>query len=460
VETVANGIGSEVIPGLLLYLDPGTGSLLFSVIVGLAATSFFVVKGLAYRAMAKLQRLLGHRGGPSALADEHALVLYSEGRQYASTFEPILRELASRGMPCTYLSSDPQDPLLACGLPAVTTRFIGRSYAAWGYLNTLRATLCVMTTPSLDVLQIKRSRHVRHYAHVIHSPTDKAFNRPYSFDYFDSVFTCGPHQERTIRFLEALRGTRVKSLVQAGCVYYDTLLREVRAAGDFVPSGDSRRVLVAPTWGKNGLLRRYGMRVLQPLLEAGCSVMLRPHPQSATAEPDLLEELRRLTAKYPNCHWDDRENPVWAMVNSDILVSDISGIVFDYGFLVGRPVVTMDFEVDRRGFEASDLPYIPWELEVLETVGRTVSEPDIAQLPRIVESEITNQDRRRQIENLRNRYVVNFGHAAPAIVDALDDLLRRLASGDTASVEAAAPHGRPAGALSSHREDARIPGSA
>jgi hypothetical protein len=38
-----------------------------------------------------------------------------------------------------------------------------------------------------------------------------------------------------------------------------------------------------------------------------------------------------------------------------ILLSDISGIVFDHAFLTERPVLTIDFTVDKRGFEALDL---------------------------------------------------------------------------------------------------------
>lgn len=412
----------------LLYLDPGTGGLLFSVVMGVVTTAFFVLKGLFY----KVRSLLAV-GGARPIAEVASgadtaaarLVIYSEGAQYAGTFGPIVRELMRRGIACTYLSSDPQDPLLRLGSPLVRSRCIGKGYAAWGELNTLRADICLMTTPGLDVMQLKRSRHVRHYAHVIHSPTDKAFNRPYSFDYFDSVFICGPHQERTIRHLEGLRATPVKALFLAGCVYYDDMATAYRSAATGSASVNAKppRVLLAPTWGRNGLLSRYGMEAITPLAQAGFEVVIRPHPQSRVSEPQLLDALQRQTRGHANVRWDDASGPLAEMAQADLLVSDISGIVFDFAFLTGKPVLVLEFAVEKRGFEAADLPYEPWELEVLDVVGRKITSADLSRLPDIIASETANHQRSAAIASLREEYVRHFGRAAPQVVDHLEALL-------------------------------------
>lgn len=411
------------LPLLLAYLDPGTGSLLFSIVMGSVTAAYFALKGMWYQSRIRLRKAAGM--GQVDAGDSHSLVIYSEGRQYASTFRPLLEELDRRGIGCLYLSSDEGDPLLQAGLGSVRTRFIGNGYLAWGYLNTLRADLCLMTTPGLDVLQIRRSRHVRHYSHIIHSPTDKAFNRPYSFDYYDSIFLCGPHQRQTLQFLEKLRGIPPKSMFIAGCPYYDEMLealKTVRRSG----SQDRTSVLVAPTWGKNGLLKRYGMRLLQPLLDSGMRVVVRPHPQSRVAEPELLLELEELTCKCKNLEWDATASPLEAMVRSDILVSDISGIVFDYAFLTEKPVITLDFQPEKRGFEASDLPYDPWELRVLDVVGRKIDESQLDELPQLIAGELAASAKRGEVRRLRDECVVNFGAAASPIVDELERILSRL----------------------------------
>ncbi|NML16087.1 CDP-glycerol glycerophosphotransferase family protein [Azohydromonas caseinilytica] len=423
------------LPPQLLYLDPGTGSLLFSVIVGIASTAYFVAKDLLYRAGTRVRMLLSPRSGAALRAaqrEEHPVVFYSEGRQYRSTFGPLLQQMQRRGLPCLYLSSDAEDPLLALGqggqYPQLRTEHIGHGHMAWARLRTLRARVVCMTTPGLDVLQIRRSPHVRHYMHIVHSPTDKSFNRPYSFDFFDSVLINGPHQERVIRCLEELRGRRRKELFSEGCVYYDSLVPRYAAASEVAALAKGGapqrvpRVLLAPTWGKNGLLTRYGSPLIRAIAEAGLELVIRPHPQSARSEAELLARLQRECAALPNCCWDFNADPVEAMAMSDILVSDISGIVFDYAFLTGRPVLTMDFSVDKRGFEAMDLPFEPWELSSLELIGRRIGLDDVPALPKIIREETTSPVRATQIRLLRDTHVLNFGHASEAAVERIAQL--------------------------------------
>jgi hypothetical protein len=414
--------------GALLYLDPGTGSLLFSIIIGIASTAYFVGKELIYRLSGRVRLIASPRAAAKlreAGSGEHEIVFYSEGRQYETSFKPLLQQMSRRGLRYLYLTSDPDDPLLALagqgGEPLLHAECIGSGPMAWARLRTLRAKLVCMTTPGLDVLQIRRSPHVGHYMHIVHSPTDKSFNRPYSFDFFDSVLINGPHQERVLRSLEGLRARKAKDLHMVGCLYYDSLVprfaqaQEKALAASAVASRDGRlRVLLAPTWGKNGLLSQYGVDLIRGLADADLEVVVRPHPQSARSEADLLTRLRRETGSVPNCTWDYRPDPVDAMAASDILVSDISGIVFDYAFLTGRPVLTLDFAIDKRGFEAMDLPFEPWEIACLDVIGRRIGPDDVPSIRRIIEEEAGSTERTTRIRELRDTYVVNFGHAAEA----------------------------------------------
>ena len=139
-------------------------------------------------------------------------------------------------------------------------------------------------------------------------------------------------------------------------------------------------------------------------------------PEFIASEPELLSRLQSEGRSYPNLRWDDASNPLEAMEETDILVSDISGIVFDFCFLTEKPVITLGFRPDKRGFEASDLPYEPWELRVLDLVGTKIRETDFDRLLALVAS------RKAQIRALRDEFVVNFGRAAGQVVDELGRL--------------------------------------
>lgn len=415
---------SHTFPFLLLYLDPGTGSLLFSVVMGLVTTAFFLIKSLYYKAIGRTLTVIGKQ--TSFDNERFPLVLYSEGRQYFSSFQPLLAEIKRRKLPCTFLTSDSEDPGLQYANETIRTKFIGAGHKAWGFLNNLHADVCLMTTPGLDVLQIKRSKTVRHYSHFIHSPTDKAFNRPYSFDYFDSVLICGEHQSRTIKYLEQLRGTQVKQLLATGCVYYDFMVEKKSEMELNVGHSDNLCVLVAPTWGQNGLLHKYGVKVLRPLLDAGLEVIVRPHPQSFISEPDLIEEVRNQLVSYGNLQWDRDSDPMHSMARSTIMLSDISGIIFDYAFLFEKPVLSVEFQPEKRGTEANDIPYDPWELTVLNIIGKQLKENEFDALPKIVASFCGNEEQKQAIRQLRQQSVVHFGDSASFVVDNLEQILNEI----------------------------------
>jgi hypothetical protein len=416
----------------LAYLDPGSGSMLVAGLVGLLSSLLFFLKGLYYKSHRGILEAFGKRVTVTDTASGHRLVLYSEGRQYWSTFRPLIDELVRRNESCLYLTSDDQDPGLLYSSELVNTRYIGAGTKAYAHLAVLEADMCAMTTPGIDVLQIKRSKGVKHYTYLIHAPTDVGTYKQYSFDYFDSMFVSGEHQVRSLRKLEELRGTPRKYLCKVGCLYYDEAQRQLREFDRAPVGGNQTTVLVAPTWGPNGLLKRLGTRAIAPLLAKQWKIILRPHPQSRISEKDMLDRVREELRHCSNLLWDDDNDATPSMATADALVSDLSGIVFDFAFLFEKPVITLKYDVAKIGQEAADLPWDSWELTMLDTVGARIEVHDLDRLPAVIEHELGKSDRREAIRHVREESVANFGSAAKVAVNELlrlrDDCRRHLAA--------------------------------
>lgn len=399
------------------YLDPGSGSMLVSALVGLLATLLFFMKGLYYKVGRSVFGILGRTAEDESVGQ--SLVFYSEGRQYWNTFKPILNELVSRSVPCVYLTSDEEDPGLLYSSEFLSTKYIGIGTKAHAYLTILETDVCVMTTPGLDVLQIKRSKGVKHYAYLIHAPTDISTYKQYSFDYFDSMLISSDHQSHSIRKLEELRGTPRKLLLKTGCLYYDEMASHLKEL-DVAPNSENHMtVLVAPTWGRNGLLRKFGTRILIPLLKKGWEVILRPHPQSFISEEEMLKNLREEVKHYANLRWDNERDGTQSMARADVMVSDLSGAVFDFAFIFEKPVITMKYDLDWVGLEGSDLRHDPWEITVLDTIGQQIGEKDLDNIPEILEREIGKNDKKEIIRQLRDESVINFSCAADSVANEL-----------------------------------------
>ena len=73
---------------LPFYIDPGTGSMLFSIVIGLVTAGYFLGKA----AFIKLKFVLS--GGKATHSKNHyPLVIYSEGTRYWNVFKPVLEAL-------------------------------------------------------------------------------------------------------------------------------------------------------------------------------------------------------------------------------------------------------------------------------------------------------------------------------------------------------------------------------
>ena len=167
------------------YLDPGTSSLLLSSIVAVFASLVFAIKSFFYKIISGAGISVLHQKNGKT---NNGIVIYSEGKQYFSVFKPIVDEFEKINYPYTYYTSDENDPILKFKTSLGHIEFIGSSNNAYRKLNNLVADVCLVTFPQLDVLQIKRSKGVQHYCHIMHSFQPLDTYEIFALDYFDSVF--------------------------------------------------------------------------------------------------------------------------------------------------------------------------------------------------------------------------------------------------------------------------------
>ena len=368
---------------LPLYIDPGTGSMLFSILIGAAATVFFLFRAL----LLKIKFILSGKKDGSAQVDSSykPYVIYNEGNQYWNTFKPVVEEFEARKIPLEYLTSSKTDPVFDQKYNYVKAEFIGEGNSAFAKLNMLSAGVVLMTTPGLQVYQLKRSKNVKHYSHVLHMPNDATTYRLFGLDFFDSVLLTGDYQATDLRYLEKKRGINKKELVTVGCPYLDVYKQNIAE----IPAEENHpfTVLVSPSWGDVGLLKKYGEKLLDPLSKTGWRIIVRPHPQSKKSEAEMLE---RLTARYkdnPNSVWDYERQNIFSLKKSDIMISDFSGIIFDYTFLCDKPVMYVNAGMDLRPYDAYDLDGKElWQYSVLRKFGTELKEEQFANIKEVIQS--------------------------------------------------------------------------
>ncbi len=144
-----------------------------------------------------------------------------------------------------FLTSSQDDPFFSQKYEHVKSELL-RGNKAFTRLNFLEADVCLMTTPGLDVYQLKRSKGVKHYAHILHAVDDATSYRLFGLDYFDSVLLSGEYQKEHIRLLEKQRGIKEKELIVVGCPYLDILQEKAK---DLLQKRVTSLPYCSPSWG-------------------------------------------------------------------------------------------------------------------------------------------------------------------------------------------------------------------
>ena len=386
------------------YLDPGTGSLLLSSIVAIFASAIYFLKGFFYKIKmggASRRGLLSLKSktaqnpqNPQIL--QNAITIYSEDKRYFSLFKPVVDAFERLKYPYTYYTGDENDPMLDFQSKIGHIECIGNDNKAFAKLNALEADICIMTTPQLNVLQLKRSKAVKHYCHILHSLPHVDIYEVFALDYFDSVFVNSPIHTDFIREVEAIRHLKAKQVEIVGCPYLDYLAKRVKSL-DSTQSAKSHSkdlanptILVAPSWGREALLSKYGMNLLKPLLDTGYQIIIRPHPQSFVSEKTMLESLKSQTAHFANLKWDNHIDNIHAMAESDLMIGDFSGVLFDYVALFNKPIITMEFHFNIIGYDLEDTAHkTPWVANALKEISVNLS--DFGDIKSIIDSTLKDK---------------------------------------------------------------------
>ena len=399
---------------LFLYIDPGTGSMLFSIFIGLATTIVFGVRALSI----KLKSIVG-RGKQSELDKSHqTIVIYSDSKRYWNVFSPIIQEFENKKIPIVYYTQSNDDPALSQKFNYVKTEFIGEGNKGIAKMNLLNADICLSTTPGLDVLQWKRSRNCKYYVHIPHSLDEMMGYRMFGLDFYDSVLLTGDFQSSYIRRLEEMRKLPQKELFTVGYPPMDE--QKKRLESITVKRSEEQTILVAPSWGKEAILSKFGEDFLSAIKNTGYKIIIRPHPQSVTSEKELLNSLMKKFPETENFHWNFENDNFDCMNKASILISDFSGIIFDFAFLFDKPIIYANTYFDSGIYDAAWFENEKlWRFATLEKIGIPLSREQFSDMKTIIENALSDTFLQQGREEARRQAWMYQGQSTERVVEYL-----------------------------------------
>ena len=351
-------------------------------------------------------------------------MIFSDDKRYWNVFGPICREFERRKQPVTFMTASPDDPALSEEFQYVRCEFIGEGNKAFARLNNMAADICLSTTPGLEVYQWKRSRHVSWYVHVLHAANDPVTYRMFGLDGYDAVMISGEYQIKQIRDMEKLRELPPKELPMVGQPYMDEMLRKLSQAEPLPPHETT--VLLAPSWGETAIFNRYGSEIIQALLNTGYHVVVRPHPQTMKTEKEMLDQLMERFPASDALEWNFDTDNFQILRRSDIMISDFSGVMFDFSLVFDKPIIYTENTYDPSPYDSWWLEDELWIFKTIPKLGRKLTQEALPDLKEMIDQCLHDEKYQQERDQARAETWEHIGESAARAVDYLMDKYHQL----------------------------------
>jgi hypothetical protein len=357
------------------------------------------------------------------------IVFYSENKNSIFIFESIIKELVIKyNKNICYVTSSKDE--LKFKNEKIKTFFIGEGIARTKFFLNLKAKILIMTMPDLQTYHIKKSKvYPVHYVYIFHAiaSTHLVYQKN-AFDHFDTIFCVGNYQIKEIRSREKIHNLKPKKLVNFGYNHLDNLIEKYsKDKKYFLKENDSIQILIAPSWGENGLIETNIDKIIDILLIAKYKVVLRPHPMSQKKSKKKIHEIEKQFSLNPNFILEQNITNFDSLSQSNIMISDWSGIALEFAFTFERPIIYVDVPKKILNPDFLEISHTPIEESIRDQIGIVISKSDIESIPKKIEELCKNTEvMRNQIRKARKDTVFNIGKSSEIGAEQIIELLNQL----------------------------------
>jgi YidC/Oxa1 family membrane protein insertase len=347
-------------------------------------------------------------------SDERSIVFYAENKASMNHFRLLISELTEeKNFKICYVTSVQNDPMLSSKNKNIFVFYIGDGTARTKFFLTLKAKILIMDMPDLETFHIKRSKASSvHYVYIFHSMFSiHSYLRKGAIDNYDTIFCVGEHHKNEIRETEKVYGLKPKKLITYGFGRLDTLLHE-KLKFSQINEDSEKLIIIAPSYGKDNLLEICGMELLEILLKSDFRVLLRPHFRTLRDSKKLIKTIEEKFGNNPNFTLEEGIIPPEKFQNSKCMISDWSGISFEYAFTFERPVIFIDVPKKILNPSFGDISLEPIEISIREKIGYVVSPKNLEKIPEVIEKSSSDSSTYEQIIKIRSETVYNLGKSA------------------------------------------------
>jgi YidC/Oxa1 family membrane protein insertase len=280
-----------------------------------------------------------------------------------------------------------------------------------------------MTMTDMDTYAYKRSKEVNCYVYVFHAMVSTHLQYTgKAFFHYDAVFCPGPAHVYEIKATEKKYGLRQKDTVNYGYPLLDVLKKQQQ-----LQKGSSRpTILIAPSWYRECILETCIEELVQQLSALPYNIVIRPHPEYVKRRKKKMVALQQRAEKLSTVSIDYSPLVTPALLEADILITDRSGVAFEYALGMQKPVLFIEtpLKIMNPAWEELGLP--PVENQYRERMGVTVLPGELSSIKdKIATLESMKPSFPQQMELLQKELLFNSDASYSSGVDYILSKIKR-----------------------------------
>lgn len=346
------------------------------------------------------------------------LVIYSEKsgfyKYYSGAIDWLLNNSNVR---IHYVTPDPNDQIfkIAETQPRIMPYYIGEKKLITLFMK-MDAMVMFTSLEDLETFYLKRSYVKKDTKYIFcfhHMTSTHLVARKEAYDNYNAILCVGPHQKAEIEAAEKLRNLPKKELVECG---YDLLDQQIAAYAKREKKKNKKTtVLIAPSWQEDCILDLCAEETINPLLAAGCKVIVRPHPEYTKRYKPRWEALQAKYSEYgeDSIYFEKDFSTNDAILGSDILVTDWSSVYCEFSFVTLKPSIFINTPMKVSNPDWEEIGITPTDIAWRDQLGKSIDVENLCELPNIVSEMVSNQNKwTEQIKVVRDHSIYNLGHGA------------------------------------------------
>ena len=131
---------------------------------------------------------------------------------------------------------------------------------------------------------------------------------------------------------------------------------------------------------------------------------------------------------FENLTIDNEQTPVLSMIKSDLLITDFSGVLFDYAYLSEKPVLLLNVSTALDGYEAEELQPLnsSFDINASLELAHQLSEDEIKRIDSFVIDILNNAKTKEKIKDFKEKNIFNFGNAGKKAAETIIQIYNNL----------------------------------